>query len=114
MKTHPILRADVSMLAFEVSSAWLSFRPLFKIIRSVEGVTDVRRRFFNENRLTFIFYGVPFVVNEPWGDSSRYWIGPENPEISSIDASRINQAFSNYKGPLALLWSAVQHKRTGA
>ena len=114
MKTHPILRADGSMLAFEVTSAWLSFRPLLKILRSVDGITDVRRNYFNEDRLTFYFCELPFVVNEPWGDSSRYWIGPKKPDNCSIDVSRINQAFSEYKGPLALLCSTVRQNKTGA
>jgi hypothetical protein len=37
-----------------------------------------RRRlvFWDENRAYLVFHGVPFVVWEPWGDNSRYWIGP--------------------------------------
>ncbi len=112
MKTHPILRADGSMLAFEVTSTWLSFRPLLKILCSVDGVTDVRRHYFNEDRLTFLFRGLPFVVHEPWGDNSRYWIGPKEPENCSTDVTLINQAFGEYKGPLALLWSTVHHIKT--
>jgi hypothetical protein len=30
-------------LAFEMSSAWLSFCPVDRILRSVEGVSDVKR-----------------------------------------------------------------------
>ena len=114
MKTHPILRADGSMLAFEVTSAWISFRPLFKILRSVDGITNARRNYFNENRLTFLFCGQPFVVNEPWGDNSRYWVGPKQPDQCSIDVGRINKAFNDYKGPLAQLWATVQSITTGA
>jgi hypothetical protein len=114
MKTHPIWRDDGSMLAFEVTSAWISFRPLFKILRSIDGVTDVRRNYFNEDRLTFLFRGLPFVVHEPWGDNSRYWIGPKEPESCSTDVTPINQAFGEYKGPLALLWSTVHHIKTRA
>ena len=114
MKTHPILRADGTMLAFEVTSAWISFRPLCKILRSVDGVTEIRRSYFNEDRLNFLFCGLPFVVNEPWGDNSRYWIGPKEPDNCSIDVGSINQAFKEYKGPLALLWSAVQHIKSRA
>ena len=108
MKTYPILRANGTMLAFEVTSAWITFRPLFKILRSVPGVTDVRRNYFNEDRLSFMYRGQPYVVNEPWGDNSRYWIGPKAAAGSSLDVGPINLAFQSHQGPAARIWSTIR------
>ena len=55
VKTYPIFREDGSMLALEVTSAWLTFRPLLSIMRSVPGVADVRRQYFNEDRIRFVY-----------------------------------------------------------
>ena len=44
--------------------------------------------------VTFRFNGKPFVVLEPYGDSSRYWIGPETESESPIDVSSLEGEFS--------------------
>ena len=99
MKTYPILKDDGSLYAFEITSAWVRFGPLYRVLESVEGVSEVKRRRFNDDRVTFKFHNVDCVVNEPWGDSSRYWVGFREPEAGSdIDISPIWQAFKNYRG----------------
>ena len=103
MKTYPISRPDGSLLAFEVSSVWLTFRPLHKTLRSVEGVSDIKRQFFNEDRMTFAFCSEACVVNEPWGDSSRYWIGPSDPQSSCLDLTPLHRAFQAYQSPFTRL-----------
>jgi hypothetical protein len=110
MKTYPLLRPDGTLRGFEVTSGWLTFRPLFKILRSVPGVTDVRRNWFNEDRITFKFHGRAAVVNEPWGDNSRYWIGLTDPAAANeIDVAPIHEAFSRYSGFLVTsLWPVGQ------
>ena len=111
MKTYPILRSDGSLLGFEVTSAWLTFGPLFKLLRSVEGVTEVRRNWFNEDHITFRFHGKQAVVNEPWGDNSRYWIGLRDPDAATeIDIAPLHQAFKRYRGFLVVtLWPWEHH-----
>jgi hypothetical protein len=106
MKTYPIKRADGSLIGFEVTSSWLTFRPLFKLLRSVPGVTDVRRNWFSDDRVTFNFHGRRAVVNEPWGDNSRYWIGLEDADAPpQLDLTPIHEAFSRYRGFLVTtLW----------
>ena len=111
VKTYPVFRGDGSMLALEVTSAWLTFRPLFSIMRSVPGVVDVRRQYFNEDRILFVYLGVDCVINEPWGDNSRYWIGPKSPEISSIDMAPINIAFQNHQTLLGHLWGFFKNAK---
>ena len=106
MKTYPILRPDGSLRGFEITSGWLIFGPLFKLLRSVPGVTDVRRNWFKDDRVRFKFHGKSAVVNEPWGDNSRYWVGLEDPDASpEIDISPIHEAFKSYHGFLVVtLW----------
>lgn len=106
MKTYPLLGLDGQLRGFEVTGSWLTFGPLFKILRSVPGVTDVRRNWFHEDRITFKFQGKAALVNEPWGDNSRYWIGLKDPtDASQIDIAPIHEAFRHYQGFLATsLW----------
>ena len=108
MKTYLILRADGSTLAFEVTSSWVTFGPLFKILRSVTGVSDVRRNYLDDDRLSFTYLGEPCVVNEPWGDSSRYWVGPKEAATSSLDLGPINQAFQDQRSTGARVWAALR------
>ena len=99
MRTYPILKDDGSLHAFEITSAWIRFSPLFKVLNSVQGVSEVKRQRFNDDRVTFKFHSNDCVVNEPWGDNSRYWVGFVDPENhSGIDISPIHEAFKNYKG----------------
>ena len=110
MKTYPILRPDGSLRGFEITSSWLTFRPLYKLLRSVSGVTDVRRNWFKDDRVLFKFHGKAAVVNEPWGDNSRYWVGLEDPDASpEIDVVPIHEAFRRYSGFLVVtLWPLRQ------
>ncbi len=85
---------------------WFTLRPIFKILKSIDGITDVKRNWFSDDRITFNYFGSPGVVNEPWGDSSRYWIGlasantETEPRIEEIEA-----AFKKYKpSPWIWLW----------
>jgi hypothetical protein len=103
VKTHPISRPDGSLLAFEVTSAWVTFRPLYKTLRSVPGVSDIKRNLFNDDRITFTFQGESCVVNEPWGDSSCYWIGPLDAQSSKLDMTPLHRAFQAYRSPVARL-----------
>ncbi len=114
MKTYPILRADGSMLAFEITSSWVTFRPLFKILRSVDGVSNVQRNYFNEDRLSFLYLSEPCVINEPWGDNSRYWVGPTEAATSTLNLTPVNQAFRAHRGALSHVWSMLRHAGSGA
>jgi len=108
MKTYPIINDDGSLRGFEITAP-LTYRPIRRALRSVEGVTEIRRTWFNEDRIKFKFNGEPFIVWEPYGDNSRYWIGPAEPP-SRQDISPIHEAFQQYRySALArlMLWSTV-------
>ncbi|MGH7767194.1 MAG: hypothetical protein ACREQP_07040 [Candidatus Binatia bacterium] len=95
------------MHGFEITSTWITFRPLYKILRSVEAISEVKRNWFNDNRITFKFRGEPCIIYEPWGDSSRYWVGPENAGSSTLDITSIHQAFQRYRSPIARAWTLL-------
>ena len=83
-------------------------RAVKRLLRSVDGVTSIKRQFRSEDRLTFSFNGVPWVVHEPWGDNSRYWIGPREAKDHRFDVAPIHDAFAHYRSPLARLWMRIR------
>jgi hypothetical protein len=108
LKTYPLRRNDGSLYAFEIGIV-ISMVPIKRILRSVDGVTSVKRQFRSDDRLTFSFNGVPWVVHEPWGDNSRYWIGPREGADHSFDVAPIHDAFARYRSPLVRLWMRIRN-----
>jgi hypothetical protein len=99
VKTYLILRENGSLRGFEITSTRVWFKPLFRILNSVEGVTDIRRNPLNDDRVTFRYKGVPAIVTELWGDNSRYWVGLADPDATpELDISQIHETFANYRG----------------
>jgi hypothetical protein len=103
MRVYELVRPDEHQpYAFEVPNWRLSFwrNTLVRFLESVPGGTEVRRggNVFSgdENRAYFLFHGVPFVVWEPWGDNSRYWIGPADTKAAAPDLGPLMQAFRDY------------------
>jgi len=102
MKTYPINDETGNPFAVEVDVAFCSIRNLAKTIGSVDGVTDVEvcKPFSGERdvRAKFRYQGDEFVVVEPFGDNSRYWIGPVS-ENSRRDLSSIEKQIRSYVPP---------------
>jgi tryptophan 2,3-dioxygenase len=97
MKTYPIFNKDHSVGAFEIKSAWVTFRPIYKILESIKEITEVKRQRFSEDRIGFKYKGIKMVINEPYGDSSRYWIGPKEGLNDNVNIEEIHQAFQKYE-----------------
>jgi hypothetical protein len=98
MRTYPIIDEEKGELyAFEVENAYILPKRVARILREVNGVTDVRRVWdrATDNRVQFKFEGRDYVVYEPYGDSSLYWIGPKDDR--STDISAIEKAFKQYQ-----------------
>jgi hypothetical protein len=80
VKTYPIKDETGQPFAVEVEVAYCGIRSLAQTIASVEGVADVRvcKPFSGSGdvRAKFRYQGDEFAVVEPFGDNSRYWIGP--------------------------------------
>lgn len=96
MKTILDTNEDGVVVAFAVSNFLLSSRRIAKILRDVPGIDNVeRRRFFefSDEIVRFRFDGEPYVVVEPFGDNSQYFVARRAEGAKSIDISPIEQAF---------------------
>jgi hypothetical protein len=76
MKTYPFTRSEGQIFAFEIPAFGLWTGALARLLQRAPGIANVRRVWADDNRLAVEVNGEPFVVWEPWGNNSRYWIGP--------------------------------------
>ena len=114
MKTYPIFRKDgIREPIFEIESIYIASGALVRLLAGVEGVTEVRlRKIFSKPRdirVEFKYLGRSYIVWEPFGDNSRFWIGPADmvsgadpvPELGSpSDILMLEDAFKRYSPPL--------------
>jgi hypothetical protein len=105
MKTFPaVSEPDGRLRAFEVENAYIGPSAVAQVLRLTEGVTEVdRRRLFSrdsEVHVKFKYRGQPCIVWEPYGDNSRYWIGPESTDVFAGDMTSVEKAFAHYRPPL--------------
>jgi hypothetical protein len=83
MRTYDLHSQTGELLAFEVSSL-LGVSGAARILEGLPRVRVVeRQRLFRglrdeEIRIRFEYEGERFTVEEPFGDSSRFWVGPES------------------------------------
>lgn len=97
MKIFDIPDAGGEPYAFEVSNLLLGRRRACQIVMRIPRVRIVSRpRLFSWWRedvfCAFELGGVPFRIEEPFGDNSRYWIGPSNGTTAS-ELRVIREAF---------------------
>lgn len=109
MKTYPIIQDGPDPFAFEIDHVYLSRRTIARLLEKIEGVTEVHMggRFGSPDdvRIEFKCHGHDYVVMEPFGDNSRYWIGPgggKDDVAAAANIGRIRSAFEGYKPPLAV------------
>jgi hypothetical protein len=105
MRTFPLaVEADRRLRAFEIENAYIGPSTVAKVLRGTEGVTDVeQRRLFpaeSEVHVKFKYQGCPWIVWEPYGDNSRYWIGPESATALEGNVAQVEEAFARYQPPL--------------
>jgi len=105
MDTFPITRSSKSRpYAFEVENAYITAGTAVRVLRTVPGVTNIQlRRPFRQSQylVAFAFADREYVVVEPFGDNSRFWIGPKEPELGEGDVTPIEEAFLTYRPSLA-------------
>jgi hypothetical protein len=105
MKTYPILTKDGSRtFAFEVENVYIAPAAAARLLAEVDGVTDVElRKIFSKSsdvHVEFRYLGQPYIMWEPYGDSSRYWVGPRD-EVSDVgDITALETAFQQYRPTL--------------
>jgi len=104
MKTHPIFKNQGVVFAFEIENAYIGFRRAGSVLEKVNNVSDitVRRPFSSSSEIhvEFRFKEKAFVVMDPYGDSSRYWIGTRDEAYEPLDVSELRAAFNAYVPPL--------------
>lgn len=104
MKTHAMFSSDHRRkFAFEIKKAYIAPAVIARLLSSVEYVTDIqRRKIFSaaaDVHLSFNYIGQPYIVWEPYGDSSRYWIGPGLDTERDVDITPIETVFRCYRPP---------------
>jgi hypothetical protein len=105
MKTYPVLtEKGQETSAFEVDCIYIGLSSIVRLLVETENVTDVRtRRVFAESsdiHVEFKYFGQPYMVWEPFGDNSRYWIGPKESELTASHAATdLENAFKQYRPP---------------
>jgi hypothetical protein len=92
------------VFGFQIDNVYVSPTTCARILRSVDGVSDVRlRKIFtawDETHVRFRYRDAECVVWEPHGDNSLYWIGQEKMAREPIDMSAVERAFEIYQPPI--------------
>lgn len=99
MKIYDLIDAEGRIFAFEVSNSFLSRSTACRVARDIPGAKLIRapRIFPGEDEFCeFELEGITFVLWEPWGDNSRYWIGPR-PERWVPQLAAVRYAFSRWQ-----------------
>lgn len=85
--TNPLFDSEGNLIAFEIDNTFVTPRRVIKVIDSIDEAEIVlKRRALPFRRVgtfcEFLLDGTKFLAEEPFGDNSRYWIGPENDDES--------------------------------
>jgi hypothetical protein len=103
MNTYPITSKTGQIYAFEIENLFVGSRLISKLLHHIPYVSEINnRRLFRrpfDIRAEFLYKGQQFIVCEPYGDSSRYWIGPktDSSDGNTIDISEIEKTFKEYQ-----------------
>ncbi len=118
MKTYPLLNDADKVIGFEVSNLFFpSSASVSRFFAKCPGVQITRQRKMfesgNEIHVELVLEGTTFIVWEPFGDNSRYWVGlKEESDLESdieSDSLRSLQEFvsSSWPGPISKMLSFV-------
>ena len=82
MRTYELLDDEGRLYAFEVNNTGLGRNRFCRVVENVPGARIVRRPKFlswfrEEVFCEFDVDGVTYIGWEPYGDNSRFWVGPE-------------------------------------
>ena len=102
------------MTGFEVPNIYFpSSASVSRFFAKCPGVQVTKKRKMfesgNEGHAELAYEGTTFIVWEPFGDNSRYWIGPKEDSKIEVDSLRRLHEFvsSNWPGPVSRLLSYV-------
>ena len=99
MKVYEIHDSQGRVFAFEIENLGVGRRGVCRIVERISGAKVIRQpkflSWFREAEFCeFTVDGESFVAEEPWGDNSRYWIGPK-PTRWVPQAEKVRDAFAN-------------------
>ena len=105
MKLYDLKDGSGRTFAFEVGN--FGRHRACRFVGKIPGVIILRRQrhfqFSSEDEFCeFQLEGQRFVIWEPYGDNSRYWVGPKPPEWCP-EVERVRDAFAAYKADELLL-----------
>jgi hypothetical protein len=95
MRTFPIRDDAGHVFAFEIDAQIIGWR-LARCLRDIPEVSDVRpRRWWvgsPDVHIRFQYQGREYVVWEPYGDNSRWWIGPDDENAPHVPLDDLERA----------------------
>src|SRR5690606_34196895 len=106
MRTHKILDGAGNLYAFEIGNFLVSGSTLARILKTKLGavITSPPTAVISKTdiRQVFQLHGSRFIVEETFGDNSRYWVGPEASDgVRDPLSDQIHEVISQYlPGPL--------------
>ena len=87
--------------AFQVQSILIPLKRIIKLLQRESSVAQIKTRSVLECNpdvhCEFVYRGERYMIWEPYGDSSRYWVGPISDEAPQVDISPLVQLFQNYR-----------------
>jgi len=108
METFPLRNEAGEIFAFEIPSSYFSSSgAVGRFFARCPGVVIERvRRFFefgNEVHVIFSLDGEKYEVWEPFGDNSRYWVGPKGESKQPLNSLHGLESYvrANWPGPLS-------------
>jgi hypothetical protein len=97
MRTFPIKDDTGQVFAFEIRARLFGWR-LARRLRVIPGVSDVRPRKLwvgsPDVHVRFQYHGREYIVWEPYGDNSRWWIGPEDETAPHVPLDDLERAIA--------------------
>jgi hypothetical protein len=105
LRTYPLTNDSGAIYAFEVGNALLSPREIARLVKSSLGASitagPLGYASAEDMRLRFRYAGIEFEVVEPFGDNSRYWIGPAGEKPTRVpEIDKLNELFLAYRPTL--------------
>ena len=102
MKTYELYDPSNRLFAFEISNVFTGRRSVCRIVEHIPGAVLTRRpkalSWLREASFCeFTVDGELYEVEEPFGDNSRYWIGPVPPRYLPQTA-KVRDAFEGRGG----------------
>ena len=102
MTTYPIRDTAIGQtFAFEIENVYISLSTIGRILTHSKGVSGVRKKpwipLLTDVRVEFRYHGREYMVWEPYGDNSRYWIGPSDDDAPRSDISPLEDEFKRHR-----------------